>query len=287
MTTHRDRAFAVVWHGRSVTSTASDSSVGPTADPRTAAHATALDGAWNFRDLGGTVTPLGTVRPGILLRAAVLSGLTPAGEQALLDLGVTDVFDLRGPREIEREGADRLPDGVTGHVAPFHPEQDDAPVHEAAEQQEQDPLVRARGYYERIPTLAPASESVATILRTLADGDGAVLVHCAAGKDRTGWTVATVLAALGADRETILSDYLLSNTAVGSLRDWMRDQYGAEQAAKPSDELLGVNQGFLDAAWRAMEQAHGDVDGYLRAIGLEGGLDGPVVARLRVRMLDA
>lgn len=271
-----------------MTSTASESAAAPAADPRTAAHATALDGAWNFRDLGGTVTAFGTVKPGVLLRAAVLSGLTPAGQQALLDLGVTDVFDLRGALEIEREGADRLPDGVTVHVTPFHPEEDDTPVHEQAEQREQDPLVRARGYYERIPTLAPASDSVATILRALAgDATGAVLVHCAAGKDRTGWTVATVLAALGADRQTILSDYLLSNTAVGSLRDWMRRQYGAEQAARPSDELLGVNEGFLAAAWQAMEQAHGDVDGYLRAIGLDGGLDGPVVTRMRERMLDA
>lgn len=273
-----------------MTSTASDSAVASAVtapDPRTAAHATALDGTWNFRDVGGTVTSLGVVRTGVLLRAAVLSGLTPAGQQALVDLGVTDVFDLRGPLEIEREGADRLPDGVTGHVTPFHPEEDDTPVHEASEQQEQDPLVRARGYYERIPTLSPASESVATVLRTLADGSGAVLVHCAAGKDRTGWTVATVLGALGADRETVLSDYLLSNTAVGSLRDWMARQYGPEQAAKPSDELLGVNEGFLAAAWEAMEAAHGDLDGYLRAIGLDGGLDGDVVARLRARMLKS
>lgn len=270
-----------------MTTTASQTT-DPAADPRTAAHTTALDGSWNFRDLGGTVTSLGTVRPGLLLRAAVLSGLTPAGRQALLDLGVTDVFDLRGPLEIEREGADALPDGVSGHVAPFHPEEDDTPVHEASEQQEQDPLVRARGYYTKIPTLGPASESVATMLRALADDSrGGILVHCAAGKDRTGWTIATVLGALGADRPTILSDYLLSNAAVGSLRDWMRRQYGAQEAAKPSDALLGVNEGFLDAAWAAMEAAHGDLDGYLRAIGLDGGLDGPVVARLRARLLES
>ncbi len=270
-----------------MTSTASQPTE-TTADPRTAGHTTTLDGSWNFRDLGGTRTSLGTVRPGLLLRAAVLSGLTPAGEQALLDLGVTDVFDLRGPLEIAREGADRLPDGVTGHVTPFHPEEDDTPVHEASEQREQDPLERARGYYTKIPTLAPASKSVATMLRVLADDSrGAALVHCAAGMDRTGWTIATVLGALGADRETILSDYLLSNTAVGSLRDWMRRQYGAEEAAKPSDELLGVNEGFLDAAWTAMEDAHGDLDGYLRAIGLEGGLDGDVVTRLRTRLLES
>jgi protein-tyrosine phosphatase len=186
-------------------------------------HADVLSGTWNFRDIGGLPTPDGPVRRGLVYRAAVLSGLDPAGRQALVNLGVTDVFDLRGEREIEREGRDRVPASVTVTVAPFHPEDGTMPVFE------------------------PAQRSVATIMRAVADTEGSVLVHCAAGKDRTGWTIATLLTILGADRDTILQDYLLSNAAMGSLRDWLAAKYG--DRFDGDSALLGVDQRYLETGW--------------------------------------
>ena len=96
-------------------------------------HAAALSGTWNFRDVGGITTADGPVRRGVVYRSAVLSRLDPEGQAALESLGVTDVFDLRGTREIAAEGADQVPDSVTVRHAPFNPEDDDTPVHEAAE----------------------------------------------------------------------------------------------------------------------------------------------------------
>ena len=60
-------------------------------------HADVLPGTWNFRDIGGMLTPDGPVRRGMVFRSADLAQLDPAGVDELEKLGVTDVFDLRGP----------------------------------------------------------------------------------------------------------------------------------------------------------------------------------------------
>jgi protein-tyrosine phosphatase len=251
--------------------------------PRTSeGHSDAVPGTWNFRDIGGIPTAEGTVRPGVLYRSAALARLQPAGVLALEKLGVNDVVDLRGYREIEREGADLVPDGVRVTVAPFHPEEEETPAHEV-QQDDGQPWTgaeRLRAYYAAIPTLAPAQSSVAGLLRTLATGTGSVLVHCAAGKDRTGWAVATVLLAAGADRDAVLADYLLSNDATEALRDWMLDLYG-DGALRADDQILGVDPTYLQAAWDAADVAFGSFDGYLDAIGV----DDDVLQRLRARLV--
>lgn len=244
-------------------------------------HADALPGTWNFRDIGGIATAHGPIRSGVVYRSAVLSQLDPAGISVLEKFGVTDVFDLRGPLEISRDGADRVPDSVSVTVAPFHPEEGETPVHEvqegAATPQTQSDRVLA--YYAAMPTLEPAQNSVATVLRTVADGSGSVLVHCAAGKDRTGWTIATLLTAVGAGRDEVLADYLLSNTAIESLRRWMRAQYG--DAFLADDGILGVRPSYLQAGWDSVERNFGSFNGYLDAIGI----DDDVVRRLRGRLI--
>lgn len=243
-------------------------------------HADVLSGTWNFRDLGGTPTPDGPVRRGLVYRSAVLSGLDPAGQEALEKLGVTDVFDLRGEQEIAREGRDRVPGSVTVTVAPFHPEDGTMPVHAAAADHDDPttPFARTRRYYAAIPVFAPAQRSVATIMRTIARTEGGVLVHCAAGKDRTGWTMATLLGILGADRDTIMQEYLLSNAAMGSLRDWLRDKYGDNFDA--DNALLGVDESYLHTGWDSAERNYGSFDGYLTAIGVGPDIRDAIRARL-------
>jgi protein-tyrosine phosphatase len=243
-------------------------------------HADALPGTWNFRDIGGTPTPAGPVRSGIVFRSASLAQLDPTGVAALERLGVTDVFDLRGEREIGRDGKDQVPDSVLVTVAPFHPEEDEAAVQEM--QEAATPSSRAGrviAYYAAIPVLPPAQAAVAQLLRTVADGTGGVLVHCAAGKDRTGWAIATLLTVAGADRDAVLADYLLSNGAIDSLRAWMQAHYGA--AFDAGREILGVDPRYLQAAWDSADQNFGSFDGYLTAIGV----DDVVVRRVRRRLV--
>jgi protein-tyrosine phosphatase len=244
-------------------------------------HAAALSGTWNFRDVGGVMTADGPVRRGVVYRSAVLSRLDPQGQAALESLGVTDVFDLRGTREIKAEGADQVPESVTVRHAPFNPEED-TPVHEAAEAAA-DPGSQSdfiRGYYAALPTMPSAQRSVASLLRTVATGPGSVLVHCAAGKDRTGWAIAAVLTAAGADRDAVTADYLLSNAAIESLREWLRIQY-PDVYDNPT-AILGVQDRFLHAAFDSVDAAFGSFDGYLDAIGIEAA----VLRRLRGRLLN-
>lgn len=244
-------------------------------------HAATLSGTWNFRDIGGVPTPAGPVRSGLVFRSASLAGLDPAGRDALGKLGVTDVFDLRGRLEIAREGRDQVPDSVTVTVAPFHPEDDDAPVHELTEDGAgpKTQVERVRAYYAGMPIFAPAQKSMSALLRTVADGNGGVLVHCAAGKDRTGWAISTLLLIAGADRDAVLADYLLSNSAIESLRDWLQRQYGDAYLAENS--VLGVDESYLQAAWDSVNSNFGSMAGYLAAIGI----DDEVVRRIRRQLV--
>ena len=244
-------------------------------------HAAVLSGTWNFRDVGGITTAEGPVQRGVVYRSAVLSRLDPEGQAALESLGVTDVFDLRGTREIVAEGPDQVPGSVTVRHAPFNPEDDDTPVHEAAEAVA-DPRTQSdfiRDYYAALPTMPSAQRSVASLLRTVATGPGSVLVHCAAGKDRTGWAIAALLTAAGAGRASVTADYLLSNTAIESLREWLRIQY-PDVYDNPT-AILGVQERFLHAAFESVDAAFGSFDGYLDAIGVEA----DVVRQLRTRLL--
>ncbi len=127
-------------------------------------------------------------------------------------------------------------------------------MHEAAEAAADDPGSQSdfiRDYYAALPTMPSAQRSVASLLRTVATGPGGVLVHCAAGKDRTGWAIAAVLTAAGADREAVTADYLLSNAAIESLRDWLRIQY-PDVYDNPT-AILGVQERFLHAAFDSVD----------------------------------
>ena len=91
-----------------------------------------------------------------------------------------------------------------------------------------------------------------------------MMIHCFAGKDRTGFTVALVLETLGVDRDAILADFLRSNDAVPQLRESILESVRNRAAEEPTDEIvtfaharlteevLGVREEYLDAAWRMM-----------------------------------
>ena len=75
----------------------------------------ALSGAWNFRDVAEETG----LRPGRFFRSSQLSGLSDEGRRRFVDLGITDVADLRSPQEVQRQGPGLVPDGVAVHLLPF------------------------------------------------------------------------------------------------------------------------------------------------------------------------
>jgi protein-tyrosine phosphatase len=260
-----------------------------------------LSGAWNYRDVGGLRTADGgMVRSGVLHRASALRRLDDDGRAAVTDLGITDVFDLRGDAEVDREGADLTPESVRVHTRPYwnnrgetaphtgvEPAErpDDTGVEPAERPEETAPTIPDEATavehmmtsYSRFPSLDGARDAIRSVVDTIVAGDGGVLVHCAAGKDRAGWTIATVLRAAGVTDEDILADYLRSNDAVDALREDVSIIWGHDKAAQLTDAMLGVREEYLRAGLAEVDRLHGSFDGYLDALGI----DTDTVAALR------
>jgi len=200
-----------------------------------------LDGTTNTRDLGGLpTTDGGSTLPGRILRSDNLQTLSEADVRRLVDdVGLRQVVDLRTTAEILLEGRGplrALPEVVhrhftllpeRGHHTDVFAVEDDDPLddlptdwvetllprqeteHDAGEP----PAVRAYlGYLQH------RGEAVVDALRALADaGSGASVVHCAAGKDRTGVVVALALAVAGVPQEEIVGDYAMTADVIDAL----------------------------------------------------------------------
>jgi len=246
-----------------------------------------LSGAWNFRDVAHTAG----IAPGRLFRSSELNKLDDNGRALLVELGVTDVADLRSQAELQRRGPGAVPGAVEIHHLPFpevsHTHTDgeaaEAP-HETAwqkmmtEYSDEEPAEAGQRWmtneYERFPTLGGAQRAVKKIITLLADGRP-TLVHCFAGKDRTGFAVAVALEAAGVDRDAIFTDYLHSNGATARLRDHIlqttrsregvTDEVVSFMQSRLTDEVLGVREQYLSTARRVVDENYGGLDEYLRA----------------------
>lgn len=174
----------------------------------------------NFRDVGGYRTGDGrTVRWGRLYRADSLAKLQDADWDRFLTLGVRTVIDLRYPWEIARRGRVRPYDGLTYHNLSIE--------HRPYFQYSLDPSVEpgrfladrhAEVAVDGVKELRQALEVIA------ADGSAPVVIHCAAGKDRTGLLAGLVLGLLGVSDEDIITDYALTNLATDRfVADWRAD----------------------------------------------------------------
>lgn len=260
-----------------------------------------IPGTWNARDVGGRAVPAGATAPlrtGVLMRTASLSRLTPEGVAALEALGVTLDLDLRGADEVERDGQDVVPATTRVVPRPLDPAVGvghalggaDAPAasgtpgrEEAATEERSadtaamigrllgadDPQALARammhGVYATFVTDPTIRRTVGEALEDIAEADGAVVVHCSAGKDRTGWIVALVQHVCGVSEEDRLAEYLASGAAVEGLAAVIPPIPGLDKDALTP--LLGVEPEYLRGAWELAENEFGSIDGYLDACG--------------------
>ena len=190
-----------------------------------------LDGAVNIRDLGGLPTADGrAVQPGRLIRSADLQGLTDADVRTLVDdLGVRAVADLRTGVEVDSEGPGPLrsvDDVEIVHLSLF-PEtgertdvaaDPDAPVVLPWQTDERTDVIAKRGAAAvYLGYLEQRGDSVLAALRLIAGSPGATIVHCAAGKDRTGTVVAIALTEVGVTPEAIVEDYARSAEQIDAI----------------------------------------------------------------------
>ncbi len=167
-----------------------------------------LEGAYNVRDIGGYVTvDERRTRWHTLLRGDSLHRLSAADQAALLAYGVCTSIDLRGPAETRVEpSVFRASEAVTYHHMPL--------LSDPGGDSARNSLPALTDIYHHI--LDTAQERLAQLLRTLAQpGALPALVHCTAGKDRTGLVVALLLGMAGVPAPTIAADYALSDTYLG------------------------------------------------------------------------
>jgi len=236
-----------------------------------------LEGTENVRDVGGLpVTGAKSTKSGVLLRSANLRMLTAGDVEQLIEkVGLRTVIDLRTPREVDRDGPSALARAgvrtvelslISDGMAPL-------PLTEA------DPLLR-----EYLGYLSHRGEQVVEAVRVLAEPDaGPTLVHCAAGKDRTGVLVALVLDAVGVERQAVVADYGMSAEAIPAMFDRWRAHAVAEgYDPDPVDIQRHMPRpAVLAEVMRTLDRRHDGAAGWLR----EGGLEEPSLERLRDRLV--
>ncbi len=250
-----------------------------------------LHGVHNFRDYGGySGAEHRMVKRGLLWRSAQHGDASEADLTAIGALGLVTVIDLRGPSERDAKPC-RRPAGFSGQVFTYPDETAGLALHtEAADGVVTAAEARAAmlRLYEGIAFRPNLVAMIRTYFEVLCRAEGPSLVHCVAGKDRTGLAVALAHHVLGVRREVIVEDYLLTNTAgnidarIAAGADQIQARYGGiDEAAIRT--LMGVEASFLDTALAAVEARHGSIDGYLDAI---IGLDAARRTALREQYLE-
>ncbi len=227
-----------------------------------------LEGADNVRDVGGLpVTGGRSTRSGVLLRSANLRGLTAGDVELLVEkIGLRTVIDLRTPREVDRDGPSALAKASVRTVELSLIADGMPPLPLTTEA---DPLLR-----EYLGYLSHRGEHVVEAVRVLAAPDaGPTLVHCAAGKDRTGVLVALVLDAVGVERDAVVADYGLSADAVEALfTRWRAYAAAAGHELRPLDIQQHMPRpAVLAEVLTTLDRRHGGAAGWLREAGLDEG----------------
>ncbi len=254
-----------------------------------------LDGLVNMRDLGGLPTrDGGRTASGRLIRSDNLQDLTDADVQRLVDeLGVTDVVDLRTETEVHVEGPGPLHrvESLTHHHHSLIEEKlPTETVQEAGERALAVPSpderpARDAGFWAQhyLGYLSRRPDSVAAALRVIADAEGATVVHCAAGKDRTGTVVAMALDVAGVPREEIVADYVLTAERIREIigRLMPRESYGAALAKQDLEDQIPRAES-IEAILDAVHEGWGGAEGWLR----DRGWSAEDVERLRTRLTE-
>ena len=236
----------------------------------------ALDGAVNFRDLGGYATVDGhRTRWRVLFRADGLSELSQTDFSVMRDLGIRTVVDLRSGHEVEQSRFD-----VDAHPVDFHhfPFIDQVPD---VGQWDRRPGLLGAQYKEMLDDAAPRIIGALEVL-TAPDSRPAVF-HCTAGKDRTGLLSALVLSLLGVPEETVVADYALSGEAMERLRAKLIVKYpDSKDTLTDIDEVFSANPANMVDLFAYLRERYGSVTEYAVTVGVPDA----VVARLREQLLE-
>ena len=229
-----------------------------------------FQGGCNFRDIGDYRTQQGaSTRWGRVYRTGVLTYFTDDDHAPLTSLQVRTICDLRRAEEREREPTRWPHTNVTGLSW------DDGVVTPTIRGLGADYPRTARGMFDTMVALYRAlpawmGQRIGGMFSAIAKGDVPLIVHCAAGKDRTGIAVAVLLRSLGVPEQTVIDDYLLTN-ASGNFEEFIRSRHQAQLGVTDTHSpllsmpeemrrvLFSADAAFLQAAFEQI----GDVEAYL------------------------
>lgn len=249
-----------------------------------------LTGIHNFRDYGGYRTPDGYLLRSILYRSGQHFDATDDDLAAIDRIGIGTVIDLRGDSERHRYPCKRsgmfaaqvlFADGETAGAG--------GAAHAVAARDVKtadDAFAAMIDLYDFMPRRPNLQIAFRHYFASLADGDGANLVHCFAGKDRTGLAVALLHRLMGVHDDDVMDDYLLTNTAGNSAT---RIAAGAEsiRRSRPDasdaaiERLMSVDPAYLGAAFATIDREWGSAKVYAEAV---LGVDRPRLDTIRMRL---
>ena len=251
-----------------------------------------LEGVENFRDYGDYAAAAGRrLRPGQLYRSASHGRATDDDLARIEALNLAVIVDLRRPGERERDPA-RRPAGFKGQLI----------QNDEGETAGDDPwwnFVRScdlsegafRGYlmnyYREAPFAGRHIDLFSRYFKALAEAEGPVLIHCAAGKDRTGVLAALTHRLAGVHQDDIIEDYLLTNDPerIAARAPMVSQVITTETGRTATDAAIraaiGVEAEYLVEAFRAIDAEHGSADAYLeRVLGVDSRLRTKLESRL-------
>lgn len=254
----------------------------------------AMAGIHNFRDYGGYAGRAGMLRKGMLWRSGQHSEATVEDLETVNGLQIATVIDLRGDSERVANRCLRHPE-FAGDVL-FHPGETASAAGKAVHEENardvrtaEDARQAMLALYETLPFRPVLVGTYRLYMKALAERDRPSLLHCLAGKDRTGVAAALVHDLMGVHRDDIVSDYLLTNTAgdaearIEAGARHVREGFGIQMDDAAVRVLMGVEPAFLDRAFLAILQRHGSVADYARDV---LGVTPEMIAAMETHLLD-
>ncbi|KAK7413564.1 hypothetical protein QQX98_007573 [Neonectria punicea] len=246
----------------------------------------------NFRDIGGT--PIAarsghTIKPGIVFRSAEPSRVTDAGITVLQRLRIARVYDLRSTSEVAKysTGVREWP-GAVRVFTPVFLDEDYGPV-EIGIRLSYYSGEGTEGYVKTYRSIWESVGPMRTILLHLAEpSPEPLLLHCTAGKDRTGVIVAVILSLCGVDDETIAHEYSLTNAGLGERKDEIMARLMEHESLRNNPEgakrLLSATPANMLAAMKALQSDYGSVEQYVKT---KCGLSPDEIEQIRKNLIVA
>lgn len=251
-----------------------------------------LQGVHNFRDYGGYAVPGGgRLRRGMFFRSGQHARATEQDLAAIDSLGIGTIFDLRGTSE-RRDYPCRRGDAFCASVLFEEGETASLPPHlrtNLSGLSEPEMIERTKETYRGLPFRPALSAMLRRYFASLAEADGANLIHCFAGKDRTGISVSLFHTLMGVHHDDMLEDYLLTNVAhdrdrhMAEIGEFMSKRVGpmSEAALRV---MTGVYPEWLDAAYAEITSKYGSLENYFEQ-GL--GVDAAKREAIRQRAIES